>query len=66
MGLSPILSIIHTIVIGAMLNFNNGNDTRWLKKRYIINRPLRQDISEITYMYVSCICGVAYITIFFI
>ena len=26
MGLSPILSIIHTVTIGSMLNFNGGNN----------------------------------------
>ena len=31
MGLSPILSIIHTITIGMMLSFKNGNNGHGLK-----------------------------------
>ena len=31
MGLSPILSVIHTIIISTMPNFNDGNDGHGLK-----------------------------------
>ena len=31
MGPLPILSIIHTITIGTMLNFNGGNNGHWLE-----------------------------------
>ena len=31
MGQSPILSIIHTVPIGLMLNFNGGNNGHGLK-----------------------------------
>ena len=29
-GQSPVLAIIHTITIGTMLNFNDGNNVQWL------------------------------------
>ena len=35
MGPSPILSTIHTITFGTILNFNNGNNGHELKKRYL-------------------------------
>ena len=35
MGLSPILSIIHTITIGMKLNFNIGNNGHGLKNEYV-------------------------------
>ena len=35
MGPLPILSIIHTVSIGTMLNFNGGNKGHGLKKRYM-------------------------------
>ena len=31
MGPLPVLSIIHTITIGTMLNFNGGNNGHWLE-----------------------------------
>ena len=31
MGLSPILSVIHTVKIGTMLNFKSGNNIHRLK-----------------------------------
>ena len=39
MGLSLILSVIHTITIGTMLNFNGGNPGHGLKTLRV-NRPL--------------------------
>ena len=35
MGLSPILSVIHTVTVGTMLNFKSGNNRHGLKKRYV-------------------------------
>ena len=35
MGPSPVLSIIHIITIGTMLNFNGGNNGHGLKKHYV-------------------------------
>ena len=32
MGLSPILSVVYTIIIGTMLNFNTGNSGHGRKK----------------------------------
>ena len=31
MGLSPTLSVIHTVTIGTMLNFNGGNNEHGLR-----------------------------------
>ena len=40
MGLSPILSNIHTVtIVGTMLNFNGGNNRQGLKTLRV-NRPL--------------------------
>ena len=41
MGPSPILPINNTITIGAVLNFNGGNNGPWLKTSRV-NRPSRQ------------------------
>ena len=35
MGASPILSDIHTVIIGTMLYLNGGNNGHGLKKRYV-------------------------------
>ena len=35
MGPLQILSIIHTVTIGTMLNCNGGNNRQWAKKRYV-------------------------------
>ena len=35
MAPSTILSIIHTVAIGTMLNFNGGNNAHGLKKSYV-------------------------------
>ena len=43
MGSSLILSIIHTIIIDTMLNFNGGNNGHGLKTLRV-NRPL--DVSR--------------------
>ena len=31
MGLSPILSVVHTVAIGTILNFNDGNKAHGLR-----------------------------------
>ena len=33
MGLSPILSVVHTVIIGTMLNFNGGNKRKFSKSK---------------------------------
>ena len=42
MGLSSILSVIHTVIIDTMLNFNpatvSGNNGHWLKKRSLVTQ----------------------------
>ena len=45
MGLSPILSIIHTVTIGTMLNFNGGNNIHG-QKMFRANRPSRYSTSS--------------------
>ena len=35
MGLPPILSVIHTVTIGTMVNFKGGNKAHGLIKRYV-------------------------------
>ena len=38
MDMSPILSVIHTIIIGTMPNFNDGDNGHWLETLRV-NRP---------------------------
>ena len=39
MGLSPILSVVHTVAIGTILNFNGDNKGHGLRT-FNVNRPL--------------------------
>ena len=42
MGPSPILSLVHTITIARMLNFNGGNNGYGVKT-VCVNRPLHRN-----------------------
>ena len=35
MALSPILSVVQTVIIGIMLNLSSGNNEHGLQKRYM-------------------------------
>ena len=47
MGPSPIQSIIHTVTVGTMLNFNVGDNGYETTKTLRVNRPLDSRWSNI-------------------
>ena len=48
MGPSPIQSIIHTVTVGTMLNFNVGDNGYGTTKTLRVNRPLGSQWTNIS------------------